>query len=216
VTGVTLPRLYAILDVDLTLARGLSPIAVVDAWLDAGVRLLQVRAKGREWSGGPLLELTERVLARARAAGATLIVNDRADVARMAQADGVHVGQDDLSPTDVRDIVGPDAIVGLSTHSDGQVEAGCRAPVSYLAIGPVFRSTTRMAVAEPIGTAGVAAAVARARVAHLPVVAIGGLTLDNAPEVIAAGAASVAVISDLIAGDPRQRARQLLDALSTI
>jgi thiamine-phosphate pyrophosphorylase len=213
---MTLPRLYAILDVDLTLSRGLVPLDVLDDWLDAGVRLVQVRAKSRAWSGGPLLDLTEQVIARARLAGATVIVNDRADVARLARADGIHVGQDDLTPREVRAIVGLEAVVGLSTHSTAQVDAGCREPVSYLAIGPVFRSATRMAVDEPIGDAGVAAAVARARSVHLPVVAIGGITLENAPGVIAAGASSVAVISALIDPDPRQRARRLLDALSTI
>jgi thiamine-phosphate pyrophosphorylase len=213
---MTLPRLYAILDVDLTLSRGLVPLDVLDDWLDAGVRLVQVRAKSRAWSGGPLLDLTEQVIARARPAGATVIVNDRADVARLAKADGVHVGQDDLTPGEVRAIVGLEAVVGLSTHSTAQVDAGCREPVSYLAIGPVFRSATRMAVDEPIGDAGVAAAVARARPVNLPVVAIGGITLENAPGVIAAGASSVAVISALIDPDPRQRARRLLDALSTI
>src|SRR6185295_13934367 len=103
------PRLYAILDVDLTLSRGLVPLDVLDAWLDAGVRLVQVRAKSRMWSGGPLLDLTEKVIARARPAGATVIVNDRADVARLAKADGVHVGQDDLRPGEVRGIVGQEA-----------------------------------------------------------------------------------------------------------
>jgi thiamine-phosphate pyrophosphorylase len=213
---VTLPRLYAILDLDLTLERGLTPLDVLDAWIEAGVRLVQVRGKGRQWSGGPLLELAEQVIARARPAGVAIIVNDRADVARLAQADGVHVGQDDLTPEEVRSIVGPQAVVGLSTHSTAQVEAGCREPVSYLAIGPVFRSSTRMAIAEPIGETGVAAAATRARSANLPIVGIGGITLENAPRVIAAGAASVAVISALVDDDPARRARQLLDALSTI
>ncbi|HYN06594.1 MAG TPA: thiamine phosphate synthase [Vicinamibacterales bacterium] len=213
---LAIPRLYAILDVDVTLSRGLVPLDVLDAWLDAGVRLVQVRAKNQAWSGGPLLDLAEQVLTRARPAGATVIVNDRADVARLAKADGVHVGQDDLTPSEVRAIVGPEAVVGLSTHSTAQVDSGCREPVNYLAIGPVYRSATRMAVGEPIGEAGVAAAVARARPVNLPVVGIGGITLENAPRVIAAGASSVAVISALIGRDPRQRARQLLDALSTI
>jgi thiamine-phosphate pyrophosphorylase len=208
--------LYAILDLDLTHSRGLPPLDVVAAWLDAGVRLVQVRAKSEAWSGGPLLAITEQVIARARPAGASVIVNDRADVAKLANADGVHVGQDDLAPSEVRAIVGPAAAVGLSTHSTAQVEAGCREPVSYLAIGPVFRSATRMAVEEPIGESGVAVAAALAWAARLPVVGIGGITVENAPRVIAAGAASVAVISALIDDDPGRQARRLLDVLSTI
>jgi thiamine-phosphate pyrophosphorylase len=210
---MTLPPLYAILDVDLTLSRGLAPGAILDEWLDAGIRLVQVRAKS--WSGGPLLELADQAAVRCRAAGARLIVNDRADIARLAAADGVHVGQDDLGPSEVRRIVGPDAIVGFSTHSDEQVDAACRQPIDYLAIGPVFASATRMAVASPIGEAGVASAVARARVAGLPVVAIGGITTENAAQVMAAGAAAVAVISGLLGDDPRASARRLLAALTS-
>jgi thiamine-phosphate pyrophosphorylase len=208
-----LPRLYAILDVDLTLSRGRRPLDVLDGWLDAGVQLVQVRAKS--WSLGALLELAEQATARCRSAGASLIVNDRADVARLAASDGVHLGQDDLGPSEVRRIVGPDAIVGLSTHSDEQVDAACRQPVDYLAIGPVFESMTRMAVSTPIGEAGVTSAVARARVAGLPVVAIGGITAENAARVVAAGAAAVAVISGLVGDDPRASARRLLAALTS-
>jgi thiamine-phosphate pyrophosphorylase len=208
----SLPALYAILDVDLTLSRGLAPLDVLDAWLDAGVRLVQVRAKS--WPGGPLFELAERAVARCRAAGAIVIVNDRADTARLAAADGVHVGQDDLAPADVRRILGPDAIVGRSTHSDAQVEAACREPVDYVAIGPVFASTTRMAVSTPLGLAGVASAVERASRDRLPVVAIGGITAANAAGVLAAGAASVAVIGALLEDDPRRDAGRLLAALT--
>ena len=181
---MTLPPLYAILDVDLTLSRGLRPLDLIDAWLDAGIRLLQVRAKS--WAGGPFFELAGRAVSRGHAAGAIVIVNDRADTARLAAADGVHVGQDDLAPADVRRIVGPDAIVGLSTHSDAQVEAACREPVDYVAIGPVFASTTRMAVSTPLGLPGVASAVERASRDRLPVVAIGGITAANAADVLAA------------------------------
>jgi thiamine-phosphate pyrophosphorylase len=209
----SLPALYAILDVDLTLSRGLAPLDVLDAWLDAGIRLLQVRAKS--WPGGPYFELAERAVARGRAAGAIVIVNDRADTARLAAADGVHVGQDDLAPADVRRILGPDAIVGRSTHSNAQVDAACREPVDYVAIGPVFASATRMAVSTPLGLAGVASAVERASRLRLPVVAIGGITAANAAGVLAAGAASVAVIGALLEDDPRRDAGRLLAALTS-
>ena len=212
---MTLPALYAILDVDLTLSRGLVPVDVVDAWLDAGVRLVQVRAKGQRWSGGPLLALVEQVVARGKSADATVIVNDRADVARLAEAGGVHLGQDDLRPSEVRALLTPEQIIGFSTHSDAQVEAALREPIDYLAIGPVFHSGTRMAIDTPIGEAGVVSAVRRAATAGLPVVAIGGITAENAGPVRAWGAASVAVIAGLLGDDPGAQARRLLAALTS-
>jgi thiamine-phosphate pyrophosphorylase len=209
---MVLPRLYAILDLELTVAHGFAPLDLLDAWLDAGIRLVQLRAKS--WSGGPLLELAEQALARTRPAGARVIVNDRADVARLADADGVHVGQDDLSATEVRKIVGPERLVGLSTHDAAQLEAACAEPVDYIAIGPVFPSSTRMAVATQLGEAGVANAARIAGTAGLPVVAIGGITIDNAPQVIAAGASAVAVISGLLDPDPRVRAQRFLEVVA--
>jgi len=170
--------------------------------------------RAKSWSGGPLLELAEQALARTRPAGARVIVNDRADIARLADADGVHVGQDDLSATEVRAVVGPERLVGLSTHDPAQVKAACAEPVDYIAIGPVFPSSTRMAVATPLGEAGVADAARLAARAGLPIVAIGGITIDNAPKVIAAGAAAVAVISGLLDPDPRARARRFLEVLA--
>ena len=155
------------------------------------------------------------VAERAHAAGATLIVNDRADVARLAGADGVHVGQDDLSPASVRRIVGADAIVGLSTHTTHQLDAAVREPVSYVAIGPVFGTATKATGHDAVGLRMVREAAGRARARGLPLVAIGGITLDRAASVIDAGAASVAVIGDLLAGgDPEARVRAFLERLS--
>jgi thiamine-phosphate pyrophosphorylase len=208
----SLPRLYAILDVDLTRTRGLEPVELLDVWLDAGIRLIQLRAKS--WAGGPLLELTEKALAKARPVDARIIVNDRADIARLADADGVHVGQDDLSAGDVRRIVGSERVVGLSTHSPAQVIAACGEPVDYIAIGPVFESATRMAVATPVGEDGIAHAV-RLAGARLPVVAIGGITVDNAPKAIAAGAVAVAAIAGLLDSNPAARARHFLEVLAS-
>src|SRR5262245_27120468 len=206
------PRLYSILDIDLTTARGLEPLELLDVWIDAGIRLVQLRAKS--WAGGPLLELTEKALAKARPVGARIIVNDRADIAWLADAAGVHVGQDDLSAGDVRRVVGPERVVGLSTHSPAQVSAACVEPVDYIAIGPVFQSATRMAVATPVGEDGIAHAV-RLAGTRLPVVAIGGITVDNAPRAIAAGAAAVAVIAGLLDSNPAARARHFLEVLAS-
>ncbi|MEZ5316537.1 MAG: thiamine phosphate synthase [Vicinamibacterales bacterium] len=201
------------LDVDLVRSRGLDPIDVTDAWLEAGVRLLQLRAKSRPL--GPVTELADVLAARARAVGATFLVNDRADVARLSGADGVHVGQEDLTPAEVRALVGPDALVGLSTHSTAQVRAAREAPISYLAIGPVFPTTTKARPDPVVGVEGVSEAAAEAGQwpAPRPVVAIGGLTRATAAHVLRAGAASLAVASDLIGDDPAASARAWLHAV---
>lgn len=140
----------------------------------------------------------------ARRHGAAVIVNDRADIAAMSHAAGVHVGQDDLAPAAARALVGPEAIVGYSTHTLEQVRAAVAEPVSYIAVGPVFDTRSKQTGYEAIGLEFVTAA---ARIAGaIPIVAIGGITLDSAPAVLAAGAASVAVIGDLLAGsDPARR-----------
>jgi thiamine-phosphate pyrophosphorylase len=151
----------------------------------------------------------------AHEAGAILIVNDRADIARLAGADGVHIGQDDLSPAAARRVVGDTLMVGLSTHTSAQIAAAVREPVSYLAIGPVFGTATKVTGYDAIGLRAVASAAASARGAGLPLVAIGGITLETAPSVIEAGASAVAVIGDLLStGDPEARARAYLERLS--
>ena len=205
------PRLYAILDVDAAAARGFAPLPLLEAWLGAGVRLIQLRAK--RLTAGPFLELADRVVSMARAAGAIVVINDRADVARMSGADGVHVGQDDLTAAVARSLLGPEAIVGVSTHTDAQVDLAATAPVSYLAIGPVFATTTKERPDPVVGLEGVGRARIRTRAAGLPLVAIGGITLENAGRVIDAGADAVAVIADLLSGDPGARARAFVRAL---
>jgi thiamine-phosphate pyrophosphorylase len=166
-------------------------------------------------SGADLLTTASAVVALADAYGARIIVNDRADVARLAAAGGVHVGQDDLSPAAVRAIVGEDAMVGLSTHTTGQVDRGVAEPVSYVAVGPVFGTATKATGYDGIGLEMVAEAARRTAARDLPLVAIGGITLETAASVLAAGAASVAVISDLLAtGDPESRVRAYVERLS--
>ncbi len=208
----SLPALYAILDTDVTRARGLEPLAVVAAWLEAGVRLIQLRAKSLPL--GPMVELADSVVSMARPFEATVIINDRADVARLSGAAGVHLGQDDLTVADVRAIVGPDALVGWSTHSIAQAVEACQVPVSYVAMGPVFATATKAQPDPVVGVAGVRAVASLAGEQGIPVVAIGGITLDRALAVLEVGATSVAVISDLLVGDPAARARAWLDVLS--
>jgi thiamine-phosphate pyrophosphorylase len=144
---------------------------------------------------------------------AAVIVNDRVDLAMMARAAGVHVGQDDLPVATARALLGPEAIVGCSTHTVDQIEGALATAATYIAIGPVFGTTSKETGYEAIGLDLVRQAAARA--GERPVVAIGGITLDTAPAVIAAGASCVAVISDLLAGgDPAVRVRRYCELLA--
>lgn len=164
-----------------------------------------------------MLETAQQVVALSKRTGARVIVNDRADVARLADAAGVHVGQDDLAPPYVRQLLGPDRIIGLSTHSITQVDAAIQQPIDYVAVGPIFGTASKDTGYDAVGLTLVKEAAERARVRGLDVVAIGGITLDRAEDVLRAGATSVAIISDLLStGDPRARVRQYLDKLSGI
>jgi thiamine-phosphate pyrophosphorylase len=149
----------------------------------------------------------------AAAGRAAVVVNDRADVARLCGASAVHVGQDDLSPADARAIVGPGVAIGFSTHTLEQVQAALREPVDYIAVGPIFGTRTKDTGYEAVGLDLVRAAARCA--GGIPVVAIGGITLENARSVLDAGASAVAVISDLLVGnDPRGRIAAYLGALA--
>jgi thiamine-phosphate pyrophosphorylase len=162
-----------------------------------------------------MLDTAAAIVAAAQSCGATVIINDRADVAKLAGADGVHVGQDDLAPAAVRALVGAAAIVGLSTHTVEQIDRAVTEPVSYVAIGPVFATATKATGYDRVGLEMIRAAAVRAAEHGLPLVAIGGITVDTAASVIAAGAASVAVIGGLLAGgDPERRTRDFLQALN--
>lgn len=205
-----LPRLYPLVDVDLCRARGLDPLAVLAAVLDGGARFIQLRDK--DPSSGARLRLADAAVGMTKPAGARLIVNDRPDLARMCGAAGVHVGQDDLEVEEARRICGPDAIVGVSTHDPGQVAAAARTSADYVAVGPIYDTRTKD---TGYGERGLDLVRQAAAVAGKPVVAIGGITLERAPEVIDAGAAAVAVIADLLTGgDPAARVRAFLGRLS--
>jgi len=205
-----LDPLYAILDVPLCRVRGIDPLATLDAFLAGGARLIQLRDKSP--SSRERLALADAAVARARAAGARLIVNDRADIARLSGADGVHVGQDDLPVEDVRAIVGADAIVGVSTHDERQIEEAARSSATYVAVGPIYSTATK----DTGYTARGLALVSHAAAGPKPVVAIGGITMERARDVIAAGAASVAVISDLLRGDPVRTVREFRRRLGEV
>jgi len=192
-------------------------VDLAEACVNAGARFLQIRAKAL--SGAAFLDLSTRVCEIAHRAGAVVVVNDRADVARLSGADGVHVGQDDLDPAAARAVMAAGAIVGRSTHTAAQVEAALKAPVTYIAVGPVFDTVTKATGYAALGLDGVRDLAARVRMGSPPgvaigLVAIGGITLDNAADVIEAGATSVAIITDLVAtGDPGARVRAYLARL---
>jgi thiamine-phosphate pyrophosphorylase len=207
------PVLHAIVDVDAAEHAGWAPADLARAFLDGGAPLIQIRAK--HLASGPLLALSDAVVGLARPYGAAVVVNDRADIARMSGAAGVHVGQDDLPPGDARALLGAGAVIGYSTHSRAQVEAALPLPVDYIAVGPVFGTRSKETGYDPVGLAlvGEAARLAAPR----PIVAIGGITLETAPAVIGAGAGAVAVIGDLLAGgDPAARVAAYLRAIRQV
>ena len=166
-------------------------------------------------AGDRFLATAAAVVQLAHRHHASVVINDRADLARLSAADGVHVGQEDLTPSAVRSLVGEAAIVGLSTHTPEQVDRAVLEPVSYVAVGPVFGTSTKATGFDPIGLDMVRASARVARSHGLPLVAIGGVTIENAQSVLDAGAASVAVISDLLAeGDPEARVRAYIERLT--
>jgi thiamine-phosphate pyrophosphorylase len=194
---------------------GWTPTALAGKFLAGGARFIQIRCKHA--SSRDFLALSEEIVRRAHDEGAVVIINDRADIARLCGADGVHLGQEDLEPAAARRILGAGAVVGLSTHSADQVRAASRQPVDYIAVGPIFGTSTKETGYRGVGTALVAEAknILGEAGDGKPVVAIGGITLEQAPAVIQAGATSVAVISDLVATqDPETRVRDYMRVLS--
>lgn len=187
------------------------PADVARAFLFAGAQWVQLRCKSLP--SGAFLDLAFAVIEDVRKAGATLIVNDRADIAVLCGAHGLHVGQTDLSPVDARRVIGPSTLLGLSTHTKEQWDGAVREPVSYIAIGPAFGTGTKDTGYTAVGLDIVRRASIAAAERGLPTVAIGGITIDNAKSVIEAGASSVAVISDLLTTDPEKRCREFLRAL---
>jgi thiamine-phosphate pyrophosphorylase len=189
---------------------GWTPLDLARAYLDGGASVLQIRAK--QLASGPFLDLCDAIVRIAQLSRASVIVNDRADLAVLADAAGVHVGQEDLPPAEARRLVGPTRVVGFSTHTVAQIEAAVREPISYLAVGPVFGTKTKDTGYSAVGLDLVSAAARQA--GPIPVVAIGGITIETAESVLQAGATSVAVIGDLLAqGNPQGRVAAYLQRL---
>jgi thiamine-phosphate pyrophosphorylase len=187
-----LPRIYPITDVQLS---GLSHPAQVELLSRGGATLIQLREKRL-----PAREFYEQAKLAFRP-GVQLIINDRVDLALAVGAHGVHLGQDDMPPDAARRLLGPNAIIGYSTHNIEQAIAAIKLPIDYLAIGPIFATTTKSDTAPVLGLEGSRAV--REAIGRFPLVAIGGITHANAREVIQAGADSVAVISALLSDSGR-------------
>ncbi len=187
-----LPRLYPILDTASLARRAVSLEAAAAAFLEGGAGILQIRHKSH-WSRD-LFAACRQVARLCREAGADLIVNDRADFALLLGA-GLHIGQDDLPPREARKLMGPDAPIGFSSHSASQLSAAGGEPVDYVALGPVFGTVSK---SNPDPVVGVEELRRVRSLAEKPLVAIGGITLETALEVLHAGADSLAVIGDLL------------------
>jgi len=203
---LVLPRLYVILDAALLT---IPETECARQLVDAGVRLLQYRNKTA--SSRELLESSKRLSVELMPRGITFIVNDRADVAALAGASGIHVGQEDLGVEEAREVVGQDKLVGVSTHNRTQFEQAAAGSADYIAVGPIFSTSTKVNPDPVVGTE----LIRQVRpLTDKPIVAIGGITLERAAEVVQAGANSVAVISDILrARKPGERARQFLEML---
>ena len=202
--AMQLPRIYPLTDTRLS---GLSHAEQVELLSLGGATLIQLREKHM-----PAREFYEQAKIAGRR-GVQLIINDRVDVALAVGAQGVHLGQDDMPPDAARKLLGPYAIIGFSTHNVEQAIAATQLPIDYLAIGPIFATTTKSDTAPVLGLDGLR--TVREAIGRFPLVGIGGITASNARDVIAAGADSVAVISALLSDFTRipEATRSLLQDL---
>jgi thiamine-phosphate pyrophosphorylase len=194
-----IPRLYPILDAGLLGRAGLSLEGFAQQLRAAGIRFLQYRDK--DSSDAVVLERAALLRRIFPLQDSCLILNDRVSLVQPSGFDGVHVGQEDMTPADVRALLGPEILIGVSTHGDAQLRAAADGPADYVAIGPVYATSSKENPSPVVGLEGVRAA--RALIGK-PLVAIGGIARLNCAVVIEAGANSVAVISDLLP-DPSQR-----------
>ncbi len=200
---LALPPLYVILDAALLPS---DPIELTKKMLDAGARLFQYRNKTS--SARELLHASQALSLTVRQHGGTFLVNDRADISRLAGASGVHLGQDDLCVARAREVVGTNGLIGLSTHNLRQFEVAIESSADYIAAGPIFSTSSKH---HPDPVVGVDFIQAVRKLTTKPIVAIGGITLERARKLIDAGADSVAVISDILkAKNPADRVRQYL------
>ena len=199
-------RLYPIVDTLGDSQR--SHVALAQAIVDAGVRLFQLRVKDQP--SGRFVEIAREIKTLADHSGAQLIINDRPDIAKLIDAAGVHLGQQDLPAAAARQILGPTKIVGVSTHNLSQAEAAAReGAADYLGFGPIYPTTSKE---RPDPVQGLDGLRSIRRRVGIPIVAIGGITADTMAEVLTAGADAVAMIGEIVgAADVRAKVRELLD-----
>ncbi len=208
--NLVFPPLYAI--IDAALLKKTSELSFVEMMAESGVELLQYRnkrASSRElFEASQSISATLSRLAKPGIYKPRFIVNDRADIAVLANAQGVHVGQQDLNVEEARAIVGPDVLVGVSTHSLEQLDAADKTSADYIAFGPIFPTSSKE---NPDPVVGLELLREARRHTRKPIVAIGGITLERAAEVFRAGADSLAVARDLIVSEnPAARAQLFL------
>jgi thiamine-phosphate pyrophosphorylase len=206
-----LPRLYPILDAGLLERAVISHDTFALELRAAGIRFLQYRDKHSP--NAEFVARAHRLRQIFPSIDSTMILNDRAHQCTAARCDGVHIGQQDISPSEARAVAGNSAYIGLSTHNEAQLAAAAAAPVDYLAIGPVFATSSKQNPDPVVGLAGVK--VARA-LTDTPLVAIGGITAENVRSVFDAGADSVALISALLPSAGRDAAKVIADFLARI
>jgi len=192
--NLALPKIYPITDVSLA---GISHGEQVGRLIAGGATFIQLREKHA--SPRDFFEAAKPAIEIARKNNVMIIINDRVDIARALGADGVHLGQDDLPPNAAREVLGPDAIIGFSTHSVEQAIDAAGLPIDYIAIGPIFETKTKENPDPIVGLDGLAEV--KKNIGNIPLVAIGGIDLDNVLDVLAAGADSIALVSTIV-GDP--------------
>jgi thiamine-phosphate pyrophosphorylase len=166
--------------------------------LAAGIKIIQYREKRPDKSHRQMLAECRRIRAMTREAGALFVVNDYVDIALLAEADGVHVGQDDLPVPDVRRLIGSDKLIGLSTHSLEQAKAAQADGADYIGVGPLFSTRTKVDVTAPVGLATLDQAL---RAVDLPIVAIGGIKTHNIAEVARHGARTICLVTEIVAAE---------------
>lgn len=192
-------------------SAGRSNIEVVRQMIAGGIRIIQYREKRAAKSCRAILDECRRIRDLTREAGVVFIVNDHVEIALLVDADGVHVGQDDLPVADVRRLLGPDRIIGLSTQSPGEAEEAVRLGADYIGVGPIFATQTKDDVGAPLGFSYLE--WVRDNIA-LPYVAIGGIKLANIGEIVRRGATSICLISEIVgAPDIVGRVRELRAAM---
>ncbi len=184
--------LYCITAEDYSLDR--SNIEVVKQWIEAGIKVIQYREKDKDMR----LKYQECTSIRAltKEAGVTFIINDDIDLAMMVKADGVHIGQDDFPLEAVRQLVGDQMIIGISTHSPQQAQAAVASGADYIGVGPIFKTSTKKNVCEPVGLEYLKYVVHNI---PIPFVAIGGIKESNVAEVVAGGATCIAMVTEITA-----------------